>query len=271
MNHRHMLSVLLITVAFFSCKKEKETTVPPQITVPEVLLKEINVPNLPPPQYHFDYTADGKISKVLFSSGIRMYDLVYNGTKISEMKNNTAVNKDRLQYTTDELGRATNIIYVDEGGTTFRRCFLTYDGTHLQKMEWGLKDLAGFVTDRTLTFTYFADGNLQQMIDHRLPVAGQTETTLIRSYDLYDNKINADGFSLAHAESDHLLLLPGVQLQKNNPRKETLGGTALNYNIDYTYTYNDKNVPLSKIGDVVITNGPNAGQRFPTSALFTYY
>jgi hypothetical protein len=49
---------------------------------------------------------------------------------------------------------------------------------------------------------------------------------------------------------DHLVLLPGVQLQKNNPRKETLTGNTGNYTVNYTYTYNDKDLPLFKTGGV---------------------
>ena len=40
---------------------------------------------------------------------------------------------------------------------------------------------------------------------------------------------------------------------------------------DFTYTYDDRNRPLTKIGDVVIVTGTNAGLHAQTTSLFSYY
>ena len=45
----------------------------------------------------------------------------------------------------------------------------------------------------------------------------------------------------------------------------------MNYEVDYTYDYNDKNVPLSKSGDMTVTAGPNTGQRIQIGPQFSYY
>jgi hypothetical protein len=139
-------------------------------------------------------------------------------------------------------------------------------------MEWDVKVAAGFVMERTLSFTYYADGNLRQLTDHRHAIDNQQpEATHIDRFENYDNKVNPDGFSLVHRNDDHLVLLPGIKLQKNNPLKSIRTGTGINYNISYTYTYNELNRPMVKAGDAVFTSGPDAGQHFQTHATFTYY
>ena len=138
-------------------------------------------------------------------------------------------------------------------------------------IEWERKENAGYALERTLAFVYRADGNLLEMTDHRLPLTGQAEAFYESRFEEYDTKLNVDGFSLVHDNNDHLLLLPGVVLQKNNPSRLIFTGTGINYTLDYTYTYNDKNAPLTKLGDGVFTNGSAAGQRFQTNASYSYY
>jgi hypothetical protein len=41
--------------------------------------------------------------------------------------------------------------------------------------------------------------------------------------------------------------------------------------VDFTYTYDASNRPLTKLGQVTITNGTNPGQQSQTSAVFSYY
>ena len=62
-----------------------------------------------------------------------------------------------------------------------------------------------------------------------------------------------------------------MQLQKGNPRRETRTGDGLNYVVDYAYTYDDQNRPLSKIGALTITNGTDAGRQIQISSAFSYY
>jgi len=55
------------------------------------------------------------------------------------------------------------------------------------------------------------------------------------------------------------------------PGKETRTGDGINYQVDYAYTYTAKNVPLTKTGDAVFTNGNDVGKRFQTSTVYSYY
>ncbi len=276
MRYRFLLLLTVLTV-LFSCKKENEPTAPPQpdppvTVVPKGLLKEITIPHLPSPYYHFEYNASGKISFASFASDFTRYDLIYKEGKLHQMRNNIIVNKDTLQYFYDNAGRANAINYITEAGIIYTKISLSYDGEKLIKIEREKKSGAGFVMDKTMTMTYHADGNLKELTYHYLPFNGSVEHTYTDHFEQYDDKINVDGFSLLHNEFfDHLVLLPGVQLQKNNQGKEYRNGDAANYTIDYTYTYNDKNLPLNKKGDLLFTTGTDSGRKFQTNSFYSYY
>jgi len=123
-----------------------------------------------------------------------------------------------------------------------------------------------------MTLSYNTDGNLFELTYHYLPINGQTEATFADRFEQYDSMINVDGFSLIHNDFfDHLILLPDVQLQKNNPRKETRTGDGLNYVVNYTYTYNNDNAPLIKAGELTISNGSDAGKKIQIRTTFSYY
>lgn len=274
MRYKYLL-LLTVSAIAFCCKKEKQVSdpgvPPPPPAPPVVFVKNIEIANLPSPYYHFEYNASGKVTVATFSSGLRLYDVFYNADRISEIKNNTMVNKDRLQYSYSNDGKVILINYVDEGGVLFKRAHFTYDGAKLTNIEWERKEAAGFIAERELELVYQADGNVSEITDRRFPVAGQTAAIHVTRFEQYDNRINADGFTLIHEMNDHLLLLPGVQLQKNNPGKLIRSGDGLNYGINYTYTYNTGNLPLTKSGEVTITNGPNAGQKFQSNTVISYY
>jgi hypothetical protein len=125
-----------------------------------------------------------------------------------------------------------------------------------------------------MTFTYYADGNLEEITELRplIPIPGQSNANFVERFEQYDNKINIDGFSLIHNEFfDHLVLLPGVQFQKNNPRKFTHTGDDVDYKIEYNYVYNDRNAPLTKDGVGIWLSGPKLGQPFPSNFVYAYY
>ncbi len=57
------------------------------------MLKEIVIPLTPTPQYYLEYDPAGKPIFVSFASDFTRYDIVYNGDRVSGMRNNIAVNK----------------------------------------------------------------------------------------------------------------------------------------------------------------------------------
>lgn len=276
-NMRYKFLLLLpVSLISFACKKDKgpASPAPPTPPRPAVLLKDIEIPNLPSPYYHFEYTTAGRFAFASFASDAARYDFVYDGDRISEMRNNILVNKDRLQYYYDTEGRVSFIQYTDSSGIFYAESFFTYDGQKLIKVERFHKREPGpgTVVDRVMEMAYNADGNLLELTDHRPVINGQNESTVADRFEQYDNKVNVDGFSRLHPDFfEHLFLLPGVQLQKNNPGKEIRTGDGMNYEVTYTYTYNAGNAPLTRKGDGVFTNGANTGQRFQTNSFYSYY
>ena len=112
---------------------------------------------------------------------------------------------------------------------------------------------------------------MSQLI-HHFTIPGSPAVNFTDRFEQYDDKVNVDGFGLLHDEFfDHLFLLPGIQLQKNNAVKEIRTGDGQNYEATYNYTYNDKKAPVQKTGTLVYTSGPEAGRSFPLNSVFSYY
>src|SRR5881394_3361943 len=265
----------LLATMLAACSDVMVPSAPPPPPPPPaaVLLKDVVLSSLPAPYYHFEYDSDDRIVVVSFASGLTNYNVTYAGGRIAELQNNILVNHDRLVYVYDDAGRVALVKEVDETGGTFAVVVLTYDGQKLTGLERDRRVVGGLIIDKTMSMTYDAAGNLQDLTEHRPAIAGlQDEETGVVHFEQYDSGINVDGFGLIHDDFfDHLVLLPGVHLQKTNPGRETRTGDGLNYVVDYTYVYDAQNRPLSKTGALTITNGSAAGRQIQTSSVFTYY
>ena len=270
--------IALVVSAAVACSADitTGTAVPPQPT-PTVLLKEINVGNLPSPFYQFSYDAAGRVVTASFA-GLRFYEVSYDGNRIAQLANNGPGNHDRVVYLYDEAGRVASVGYVDSSGVTIGHVFFTYDRQQLASLVRDTRAAVGFVVDKEMSFTYDDNGNLLELDQHRPAISdGQEEVTQIFRFEDYDNRINADAFTLIHNDFfDHLVLLPGVQLQKGNARHLTIAtraddGPFLTLDVIYTYAYDGVGRPVAKSGDVTILNGPNAGERSQISSFFSYY
>ncbi len=278
MRFRHA-GLLILAAALAACNGESGTTAPTAPTPPDptpspVLLRDMVLSNLPSPFYHFEYDAAGRIKFASYASDLTRYDVTYdNAGRLSEMQNNILVNHDRLEYFYDDAGRVDEVRYVRSDGSVFTVVFLSYDGPKLTGLERDRRVESGFIVDKRVSFSYYPDGNLMDVTEHRPPVdGGQIETTTVDHYEQYDEGINVDGFSLIHDDFfDHLVLLPAVQLQKGNPARETRTGDGINFSITYSYDYDGKNRPRVKHGVVTLTNGTDAGKVIPISSTFSYY
>jgi hypothetical protein len=280
MNFRFGLTIriLTFTILLISCRKEKTaTTNPPPLSesVKKILLKDITIPHLPSPYYHFEYNKDSMVNKVDFGSGYTIYDVFYTGNKISEMRNNIIVNHDTLRYFYDSAGKVALFKFINDENVIYRHVIFAYNGNQVKEIEWDHKGGdGGFLIDRTLTFTYHPDGNVKTISEHRPANAGLPEYNATTQLEQYDDKINVEDFSLLHdGIHDHLFLPQGFHLQKNNPGKETFSaGVGLTaYTVDYAYTYKTDSTPLSKTGNLLFTAGSDSGKRFQTNSFYTYY
>jgi hypothetical protein len=276
--HAHRRFALLVTSLAIAtaCGGDHSVTDPGETAPPppaQVRLKEIAIDRLPSPFYHFDYDATGRVAAASYASGLTSYTVSYLGDRILEMKNIAVANGDRLVYAYDTDGRVAGVRYVNASGETFTRVFYTYEGGKLTGVERSRAVAGGFIIDKTIALTYWPDGNLAQLAERRPKIDGlQEETNGVVSFEQYDTGINVDGFGLIHDDFfDHFVLLPGVVLQKNNPRRETRTGDGVTYVVDYTYAYDGAGRPATKSGDLAITGGGEVGLHVQTRSEFSYY
>ena len=271
-------ALTLVLAVFAACSGGYDSPTDPGATnpppPPPVLLKDVVIERLPSPFYHFTYDATGRVAQVSYASGLDDFGVTYIGAKIKELTNTGGIgNRDRIVYAYDDAGRVGGVRYVDTNGITTTVNVYTYDGARLTGLERSRRVTGGLVIDKTMTFTYYADGNVETITEHRPAIDGlQPDATNVTRFEQYDTGTNVDGFSLIHDDFfDHLVLLPGVQIQKNNPKRETRTGDGLTYTVDYTYGYDSGGKrPLTKHGDLVITSGTDAGTHVATSSTVTY-
>src|SRR5678810_1093121 len=149
-----------------------------------------------------------------FEAGLKTYNVDYNGSNIVSMENTSDPNnKVRLEYQYSN-GELLAIKVKDKNGFTLRHCIFSFSPSHqLLQMDWDTADgNVGFYLQQTLTFTYYPDWNLLQMVVHT--------------------------------------------------------GDIVNFDIEYTYTYDDKRRPVMKKGNGTYTVGTNAAQPFETQSTF---
>lgn len=271
--HRVSRLIVAAAVAAAACGPDGGPTHP---GTPEPIftgLKEIVIPNLPAPYYHFEYDPAGHATFVSFASELTRYHLSYTGERLTEMRNDILVNHDRLAYVYDDRNRVALIRESDEAGDVFMVVRFTYSGSQLVAIERDRSAEGGFIVDKEMTLSYYPDGNLRELAVHRPAIAGfQDEQRYADLYEEYDTTVNVDGFALLHEDFfDHLVLLPEVQLQRGNPHRVTRTGDGLNFVSDYTFSFDGEGRPLERTGQVTVTNGPTAGQQFQSGATFTYY
>jgi len=269
---RHLLLSIFVAATFVACSDDTGITDPLPTVPPVALLQDIVIPNLPSPYYHFEYDAAYRVRIASFASDARRYEATWQGERITKLTN-TVGTRDTLTYLYNDAGRVGGINVVDANGNVSATVTFTYDAGQLARLERKVKLDGTFVTDKTMTFAYYTDGNVKDIVEHRPAITGhQDEATTTDHFDQYDTNINVDGFSLIHDEfNDHLILLPDLQLQKGNPAREVFTGDAPNYTVSYTWTYDGKRRPLTKTGDVEFTSGPQKGEHFQTQSTFSYY
>jgi hypothetical protein len=275
MTYRIILLTISFAIVLVSCSKKDVNHNPVNPVQPnrKILLKDIVIPRLPSPYYHFEYGEDSLVRKADFSSGYFMYDVLYNGGRISEMRNNILVNHDTLRYVYDNAGRLSTVNFINQENVLKRHVVFNYKEGKVSQIIWDHKvDNGEFITDRTLTFTYHPDDNLKDMTDFRPAVPGADEINFTTHFDDYDDQINVDDFTMIHdGIHDHLLVLPQLHLQKNNARKQWVTGIVDEYTVKYTFTYNVDDTPIQKSGELLFTGGSLAGKTFSLSTRYSYY
>lgn len=275
--------LLLFVSVVVSCRKETTDPPPPPISeVPTVptgsdtqvfRIKDINYVNLPSPYYHFDYNDSGYITNMTYVSGLWNFGFSYADKKLRQMQNDIIVNKDKMKYEYSDDGNVSVIRVEDSTGKLRRKYLFTYTALRqLKQLDVYVNAGSGIAQEQTMTFSYYANGNLNEMITHYYKVGSQTELTFTDKYEDYDNKPNADGVGLLNASQfRHPIILPSVKLQLNNARKVRRTGSPNDYNIIYTLVYDAAGRPTSRTGDFVYTSGSQSGQHFTIQSSFSWY
>ena len=279
MRPTYALTLTICALLLFACKKDHPIHHPPPPEpepIKKVLLKDVVMPHLPSPFYHFDYRSDSLPSNVNFASGFSDYEVIYNGNKIAEMRNINLENHDTLRYAYGQDGKLGLIKFINKSNIVYRLVEFLYNGDRVKQIDWSLKvGDVGYIIDRTVKLDYYPDGNVRTIAQRRPSVDGVTpETNDTTLFEQYDDKINVDDFSLIHVPfNDHLILFQGFRLQKNNAGKETFTQDShLNDNVTtHSFTYNSDKTPSLKSGSQTFTAGPLAGRTFQISTSYTYY
>ena len=118
--------------------------------------------------------------------------------------------------------------------------------------------------------TYQADGNLSTIESYFDITGGALSLEKTDRFSNYDNKTNVDDFYLVKEFFDTYLFLPQVKLQKNNPLKQQITGVQNDYEITYTYDFQN-NLPVRKTGLMKQTRGSGSGQTLQITNQFNYY
>jgi hypothetical protein len=265
--------IIALCVLFHACKKTHDPRVPPPPKPPGTkvgLLKDINVQSLPSPYYHFDYTNEGVTTGINFASGYFIYELSYVNGRLDKMVN--LPNNITLAYEYNN-GRVTSIRYRRPDNTFVYRYTIGYNNKNLvNEIRYNLTTTAGAdsVLFKKVLFFYYNDDNLERY-EKYVDIAGQNlELVVTEKYSDYDQGKNVDGFRHYKDFFDHELHLPGVQFQKNNPRKIVITGQQTDYEVTDTWTYQN-GLPVSKQSKIKETRGANAGREINSGTTFSYY
>lgn len=250
----------LFVLGLIACEKDREqdpspTPDPPQQELPnplppEALLRELRWSEND--FYDFQYNDKDQASKIHYQyqyvqndpTKIRTldYDIQYDAQDRPELIRYTGGFSTRYFYHGDLIHR-TKEFYP--GGDWAKEVTYIYADNRIVRENWLVNGYAGEpVSVYKYEFGYDKKGNLakvetyEQVVDS---VSGQLRDVLLETveYSQFDDRINPNSWMLRYP------FLPQVRWQFNNPGREEHrlagGGSAV---ITYTYSYNDKGLPV---------------------------
>ena len=271
---RYALSCILAFL-FLSqpgCKKSNDPVpVPePPPATGELRLKDYVVSNLPSPYYSFDYSTDNRVSKINFASSLFQYSLSYEAGKLTRLVNEP--NGDRLEYRY-LLGRVSSIEQFESSAGRREWSYqFTYDPDgKLTIARWFqiVNNGADSIARRVALLSYQGE-NLIDLFNFRENQNGELALSSHINFGNFDDKTNVESFGLLKDFFEHLLFLPGVTLQKNNPRISHILGEQSDFEVQYTYTY-QSTVPVSKISRIEQVRGTQTGKVTVGNTVYHYF
>jgi hypothetical protein len=269
-----ILPAILLTV-FMACKKGDSSLQPQEPPLPpddsrNVFLKEVVAQSLPNPYFHFTYDDQKYVKQINFASGFAIYKVDYENKRIKKMTNIQNNNSILYSYSNNQVS-AVNEFSGQTANKIFSYRFTYNTNQQLSEVLWF--DFSGNVDGhlfKKALLTYHADGNLAAIEHYYDQPGGQLTLEKTDRFSNYDNKTNVDDFYLVKDFFDTYLFLPQVKLQKNNPLKQHITGVQNDYEITYTYEYQN-NLPVKKVGNMKQTRGTGNGQTLQITNRFNYY
>lgn len=270
-----LMAVISITVAASSSSKKENTISSSQPStvqlddVRTVLLKEIVTQSLPDPYFHFVYDSHHYVKQISFAAGFTSYNVEYENKRVTKMTNNTNGNFLLYSYHGNQVSEINEFSGLTGNKVLSYR--FSYNGSNqLTQVCWidFLNDGNGSLFKKS-ELTYQTDGNLSA-IDHYNIAGDQISWVKTVQFGQYDNTTNVDDFYLLEDFFDTFLFLPQVKLQQNNPLRQQVMSPENDFEILYTYQYQD-NLPAKKTAVMTQTRGTGNRQCIQTTNLFNYY
>jgi len=272
------LFMCVLVVLISACSKNPADPapipVPPPVNVIDtarVRLKQIEIPNLPSPYFEFVYNDSGYATHINFASNFFKYELEYNNKRISRMTNQ--INGDKLVYQYQN----GNVSAIDQysGITGFRLWHYEFAYDVMQKLvnvKWYVFPSNGSdsLLEKVADLKYGADGNLSEYKYSIRMDDGSMQWGSTYTFSNYDKKINVDDFGMLKQFFDHLLYLPAVKFQTNNPASSKISSTVNEFEINYQYQYQG-NLPQAKTTTIRQTKGSDAGRVTTSTTQYSYY
>lgn len=228
----------------------------------EVRVRDIVVTNSPSPYYGFAYNDSGYVTSLNYASSLYIYHYYYKNQRIDSVTSTSTDARYLLYNYTGKL--VTSVDQFNDAGKWLVASIQYDQQNRVSKMTWRQKSATEF--DKVSEFTYYDDGNVKQL-KTTYPTTGITSVV---DYEAYDNKRGVDGFNIFKDFMDHVILLPGVRFQYNNPVRMKIVSGPNERIIRHDYVYRDS-LPIERNSHTQVTAGPSAGQAFTVHTTFSYY
>jgi len=266
----HRLPFLcLILLATLQCNKHSEDP-PPTTDASSVLLKTATLDNLPSPYFYYIYDNQHYVTQIEYASALRVYHPEYTNGRVTKMTDSKTGRICTYVYT------GKNVTEINESDASGKKLFsyrFSYNAQELlSQIIW--VEFSDGITGKdfkSAQLSYFPDSNLSALQRYSLTASGDLAPSTLFQFSDYDTGLNVDDFYMVEDFFDTFLFLPRVKLQKNNPRHGKIVGLNSEFDLSYTYQYNDKNLPLSVAETSLQTKGPNPGESHVYTNQFTYY
>lgn len=269
-----ILPISLFVVVSASCKKEQvldQPGPPPVSDARSVLLNEVVEQSLPSPYYKFVYDAEKYVTEIKLASGLYVYQVSYENRRVKKLSNHRNGHQLLYSYSGEQVTK------IDEQDSLRNRLLMRYEFQYnvsgkLVQINWrNFTEVATGKLYKQTRFAYGADENLARLETY-LDSAGTWVLAKTQLFSNYDAHTNVDDFSMLQGHFDAFLYLPQVKMQLNNAGLEKIITAQNDFEITYSYQYNNNHQPVSKTGVMIQTRGGSTGQfPFQFTNRFSYY